>query len=350
MSYHNVSIAAVGDIMLGDSAKCIGFGVRSLTTRLGIDYLFAETTDALKADIIFGNLECVLDDVAYCSWNFSKAQMIGVPSSARALAKAGFTVLNVANNHTMQHGPIGFVNTCRLIEKEGIALVGLRGSDGYLCKPLVVQVGGRRIGMLGYGCHRDNYFPDYPLYAQGKNHEIAADVQRLSHSCDSVVVSLHWGDEFVQEPSAEMTELAHQLIDAGACLVLGHHPHVLQRIESYRGGVICYSLGNFISDMLWDDNLRHGVVVACEVGSDACIKKVLLTKTADDYHVKMIGNSLGPFTALPITEPYPSHVERLRIRNRNLSHMFVLKNFYRYNPFVLFQIVFSSCASLLGFK
>ena len=79
------------------------------------------------------------------------------------------------------------------------------------------------------------------------------------------MVSVHWGEEFIQEPAPSEIRLARRLVDAGATLVIGHHPHVLRGIERYGDGCIVYSLGNFVCDMVWDDTLRTSMVFECEL-------------------------------------------------------------------------------------
>ncbi|UFS69140.1 CapA family protein [Geomonas sp. RF6] len=345
----DLSFTAVGDLMLGDSAKCVGFGVRSATSRSGFGYLFQKICNFLEGDIVFANLECVVGDHDFCRWSFRKAQMRGAPGAVTALREAGITVLNVANNHAMQHGEVGFRATCRAIEEAGLHVVGLRGTGRYLCHPLVLDLRGKKVGILGYGCTTENYCRNTPLYAQGHPPQIIADTAMLSEECDKVVVSLHWGDEFVSGPSAEIVDLGRKVIDAGACLVVGHHPHVLQEAEAYRDGIILYSLGNFVSDMLWDDPLRKGIIVTCDVGATTQIRKTVLVETCDDYSVAplAVAEHYPVSHCSRVPAEYESYVERLRLRNRNLSHLHVAKNFHRYNPAILAQIAFQSLRSAL---
>lgn len=345
-----LSFTAVGDLMLGDSAKCIGFGVRSAALSSGPSYLFEKVSSYLDGDIVFANLECVLGERDFSGWSFKKAQMRGAPNAITAVREAGFTIVNVANNHTMQHGAVGFRDTCRIVEDAGIGVVGIRGEGGYLCRPLLLEIGAKRVGILGYGCDRDNYCIGAPLYAQGTDCEIIADTAKLSAECDKVVVSLHWGHEFVSEPSGQMVSLGRKLIDAGACLVVGHHPHVLQKTETYGAGMICYSLGNFVSDMLWSDPLRRGIIVTFDLDTTTTVKKAVLVKTGDDYSVTPleVARKYPDFPPdSPLCSDYSSNVERLRLRNRNLSHLYVLKNCHRYNPVILMQIAFQSIRSAL---
>jgi len=345
-----ISLVAVGDLMLGDSAKCIGLGVRSATVGPGAEYLFREVSTHLRGDIVFGNLECVLSDHDFVGWRFDKAQMRGVSGAARALAGAGITVLNVANNHILQFGAEGFHNTCRAVEAAGIGLIGVRGSAGYCCRPLILPVRGRKVGMLGYCCEKENYFCGETLYAKGCEEEILRDVFRLRDECDAVVVSVHWGHEFIDHPSAQMVEFGRKLVDAGCFAVLGHHPHVVQSMEQYGPAVICYSLGNFVTDMLWDENLRRGTIVTVELSESGSHARSTCTRVNDDYSVAPLSSGkaddLGNISNAGCS--YAKRVEFLRKRNRNLSHLYVLRNMLRYHPLMLAQILTRSFISMVG--
>lgn len=85
------------------------------------------------------------------------------------------------------------------------------------------------------------------------------DIQRASKESDMVIVSVHWGKEYVDTPTEAQYRLGRTAIDAGASIVLGHHPHVLQGIEFYNGGIICYSLGNFIFDLVRPSTKETGI-------------------------------------------------------------------------------------------
>lgn len=345
---------AVGDIMLGDSAKCIGIGLRSATQSGDASAIFAHVKGYMTGDIVFGNLECVLSDHDYNGLNFKKAQMRGIPSSINAVKDAGFTLLNVANNHTLQYGATGFMNTCRVLEEAGIGIVGVRGDAEYLCRPFLQEIRGKKVGILGYALEKDQYYSGRTLYAQGSDDDIAGDVSRLRRICDYVVVSMHWGDEFVAAPSETTINLARKLTDAGAHTIIGHHPHVVQGIEEYESNAIIYSLGNFISDMAWDDTLTNGI--ATEIifkNGTSRIGRIYRSCITKDYSVHISGSvNLAEFQQklqLDRNNPgsYSDEVNRVRVLLRNKSHCYVFRNAYKYNPLIFLQIIFNSLKSLL---
>ena len=143
-----VSLCAVGDLMLGDSEKCIGYGTRSLIEKFGADYPFEAAADKLKADIVFGNLESVISDYGYHGDDMVSAQMRAKPNTIEGIKK-NFNVINVANNHMMQHGEQCFKETVNSLLQNNIGVVGLRGVDTFSSRPYIKQFPGITIGFLG---------------------------------------------------------------------------------------------------------------------------------------------------------------------------------------------------------
>lgn len=351
------TICAVGDISLGDSPKMLGIGVRNIAKLKGSDYLFARALEALQGDLVFGNLEGPLSNRYLNPHNLHSAPLLGDPIMARALKKAGFTVVNVANNHTMQYGPWLFQETCELLISSGINVVGLKGSSGWHCRPLCFTLNDRRLGMLAYSDRDDHGFE--PLYALNTPVMVFEDLERLRPQVDTLIVSLHWGDEFVRCPSPAQVSFAHAIIDAGVDLILGHHPHVIQRMEQYRSSWICYSLGNFVSDMVWNPRTVEGLVPLFRV-SDA-------GTTLIDIHQAVINKEYAP-KLKPITSSdiltcvaqdesvacdestYRELVVRQRRRHRNLGHLHLIRNCRSFHLSTYTQIWAQSLRSLLGIK
>ncbi len=257
-----ITLTAVGDICLGDSPKCLGFGVKSQLLGGLKSNLFEGVRQKLSGDIVFGNLECVLSEKGLKSHDFHSEQLRGHPSFAPLLRQAGFDVLNIANNHIMQHGEPAFVETIKLLGLNGIELVGQPGK-GSFSQSLILEKKGQVIGFLGYSFERDKYVhSDRIFYANTSNKkDILADIHRIKNSVDWLVLSLHWGVEFMDYPSPVMIDMAKEFVDAGVDVILGHHPHVVQPVVRYKNSIICYSLGNFVFDMVWNDEYQLGVIV-----------------------------------------------------------------------------------------
>lgn len=279
-----VLIRAVGDIALGDHPLCAGFGTHSRCRGEPPAFPFRYVQPLLEgADILFGNLECTLSALGLRPRDYHSVQMRGQPGYVAALKAARFDVLNHANNHSMQHGAETFLDTVRMLQEAGIEVCGVAASDYRSAVPAIVERNGLNVAFLGYSLRPRQYFTREPLYAEGCRRSILADLVSARRTSDAVVVSLHWGDEFIDRPSAEDVDLAHDIMDAGAHLVIGHHPHVLRGIEPYGHGYIVYSLGNFVCDMLWNEPLRESAILECRVTAEKVTElKLIPLRIGDD--------------------------------------------------------------------
>jgi poly-gamma-glutamate capsule biosynthesis protein CapA/YwtB (metallophosphatase superfamily) len=201
-----------------------------------------------NTEVAFCNLETVLSDSG--EKKFKRHSIKSDPANVNLLKGGGFNVVNVANNHMLDFGQEGCINTIDNLRESGIGIVGLRGEQG--AAPVVMNSGGRKAGILGYADYgfRNTLMP----LREGIAIE---DVKRLKRSVDIVIVSLHWGYEYVEYPSPAQQSFARRIIREGALLVVGHHPHVVQGIEEYKGGLIAYSLGNFQFRIDEAENLRR---------------------------------------------------------------------------------------------
>lgn len=231
----NVELAAVGDVMLG---RYVGRRIE----REGADALFKAARPALKADLAFANLECVLGDAPFT--RSKRILLRGSPAAATALAKAGFDIVSVANNHALDAGEPGLRQTLASLRRAGIAAAGLPAA------PVLLARKGLTVGFLAY-----TDFPDEPSGVLARTDEatLADDVAAVRRQADIVAVSWHWGTEGDATPNPRQRRLATLAAKAGADLVLGHHPHVLQPIawlpaKDGRRCLVAYSLGNFVFD------------------------------------------------------------------------------------------------------
>jgi poly-gamma-glutamate synthesis protein (capsule biosynthesis protein) len=283
--------------------------------------------------------------------------MRGEPRILEALPKAGFKVVNVANNHSLQHGVDTFSDTVAMLERSGLGCCGVAADrEATRSKPLIVQQNGLTIGFLGYSLRPRQYFDHLPLYAEGHPESMVLDVVELRCKTDVVIVSVHWGEEFIQEPAPREIKLARQLVDAGATLIIGHHPHVLRGIEHHGTGCIVYSLGNFVCDMVWDETLRTSMIFECEL-SPAGVRNVRLTPVFinDDYQPTPLPEALAARVrqnlqsmserhfvaqAADSTEMDAAYAERAEVVLRHIrakSHRFFLSQFWRYPSRMLIQ-------------
>lgn len=238
------NIAAVGDMMLGGKAQ-------ALLQREGYSYPFVKTQHLLqKADIAIGNLETALTDRGEPV--VPKQYLFRNPADkvAPALQVAGFDIVSLANNHSLDYGKQGLDDTIAALNLNNIKYHGAGENLAAAREPAVIELeNGQKVAFLAYS----NTFPE-EFWATDENagtafgHEqhVREDVAALVKQCvDIIVVSFHWGQERNPQLRSYQPLLAHAAIDAGADLVIGHHPHILQAVELYRRGLILYSLGNY---------------------------------------------------------------------------------------------------------
>ncbi len=287
----SVVFRAVGDICPGDK-EILGLGVCSATRKHGLSFPFAGLAGVLDgADILVGNLEGVLSrrmdslvrpDITFC----------GESGFARELRRVGFTALTMANNHVFEHGEAYFTETIELLGDAGIDVLGLRDPSGqFYCKPVISTVRGLRVGILAYNWVSVDRLPaagdfiaqihdsavNYTWDRDSKrdrarrirgaecNADVHADIRKLRPSVDHVVVIPHWGFEFVHLPPFGCILEGRSFVEAGADVVVGVHPHVVQGYECYSHGAVFYSLGNFLFDQR-DRACRRGMVLTYELG------------------------------------------------------------------------------------
>ncbi|MCC6192404.1 MAG: CapA family protein [Anaerolineales bacterium] len=246
-----VRFMAVGDVMLARSV-----GERILQAGPGV--AFAGVLPVLQtADLLAANLECVISELGVPA---PKAYVFRAPPVAmEALAGAGVDVVSLANNHVYDYGVEAVEEMLPRLRESGIEAVGAGPNVAAAHAPVLVARNGVRMAFLAYvdvpiegrsGFDTASWAagPETPGLAWAEVDRVAADVAEASLQADVVIILFHFGLEGRPEVTASQRALAHAAIDAGAELVLGAHPHVLQRPEAYNGGLIVYSLGNFVFD------------------------------------------------------------------------------------------------------
>jgi len=241
-----ITISAVGDIMLGDHPHYVGMGIGSRLRKGRLLDPFRNVKTLLKeSDIVLGNLETVLSKKSKLRNRFDRINMRGEPSSAKLLSEAGFNVISVANNHAMQHGVKSWYESIDHLRSVGIKVVGIKNNP-----TLVMKCKGIRVAVLGFSLHPPQYGVLSPPYSLATAGEIEKRVIHTRKEADTIILMLHWGDEYTSWPSPEQVRIGESLIRAGATLIIGHHPHVLQGVEFKENSAVAYSMGNFVSDMV----------------------------------------------------------------------------------------------------
>lgn len=236
------SILCVGDIMLVGSAK-------PMIEQRGVDYPFDRMRSIIQAaDLAIGNLEMPLgltgSPIPEKDFTF-----IGEPKLAGGIAKAGFDVLALANNHMGDYGDSALLETLEVLNANKLQYCGAGPDLQTARQPAVVKLEHTHIAVLAYSkTYPFEFFAGEgdPGTVNGIAEIFVPDIKAAREWADLVVVSFHWSGELVTEPRAYQEWLGRKVIDAGADLVFGHHPHVLQGIEVYKGKIIAYSLGDFV--------------------------------------------------------------------------------------------------------
>jgi len=254
------TVVAVGDVMLSR-------GVGETIAHEGIDSIFAGIADALKADVTFGNLEGPISDRGQPNPG-SLSQFRASPDVVGGLVRAGFDVLNVANNHTYDFLGPAVEDTLRLLSAAGIRTVGVGSSFEQARLPAILDLGDLRIAFLGYTSMRNVIDRRFDYVAAPLDLEtIEQDIGAMKERGSRVVISLHFGHEDIEYPPPECRRQARAIIGMGADAVLGHHPHVIQGIEVFEGGLIAYSMGNFVFDHA-DPRRQSGLMVRFGLDGD----------------------------------------------------------------------------------
>ncbi len=250
---HLIRLAAVGDLMMHGSQ------VRASLQPDGrylVEGYFDAVADRLSAaDLTFGNLETTLagEDMAYAGYPAFNSPR----SLATDLRSAGFDVLQTANNHSMDRREKGLIRTLQALDAEGIRHVGTR-ADPDADPTLWVELAGLKVALLAY-TFSVNGIPLPPgregIVSDLDPERMEAEIgDALAEGADLVIVGCHWGAEYQNKPRPEVVELGTRLVEAGADLVLGGHPHWVQPYEVVttgdgREGFVAWSLGNFVSNM-----------------------------------------------------------------------------------------------------
>jgi len=260
-----ISVVLVGDIMLNRGVEYM------MKTEGNGDFRFPFSKiakDLKKADILFGNLEGPISDkgIKVGSIYSFRAE----PEAIEGLTFAGFNLISLANNHAFDYGREALEDCLAKLSKAGIDYVGAGFNEGEAYggrTPVIKEIEGTKIGFLAY----TNLGPE-SWKASEKNSGIAwisekdfekikKDIENAKSQADILIVSLHAGEEYAAEPTQFQIEFSKAAIDAGADLVIGHHPHVVQKSEKYKDKWIFYSLGNFVFDQSFSQETMRGKIL-----------------------------------------------------------------------------------------
>ncbi len=243
-----------GDIML---SRAVGKKIQKAGDQ---NFPFLKIADTIRsADFAFANLENPISN--HGSNQGSIYSFRADPKTAEGLTFAGFDAASIANNHIWDWGSEALLDTINILKEHHIIPLGAGKDFASANAPQFFTLGNTRLALLAF----TTLYPK-SLEATAKTFgvsnpdlaNIKSQIALARNEADLVIVSLHWGDEYQTHSNRSQQQLARAIIDSGANLVIGHHPHVLQEMEEYHGGYIFYSLGNFIFDQNFSEVTRLG--------------------------------------------------------------------------------------------
>ena len=285
-------VVFVGDIMLSRT-------VAKKMWQKGPDFPFTSISDIIRdADIAFGNLETTITDgpptEAY------EMRFRADAHASQSLKDAGFDMLSLANNHTFDFGEQGLLNTISALEGVGISHVGAGKDAAEAGQPMFMNANGIQFAFLAYTDQRFSGREagiERPGASLMRTERMQEAVRAAQVFADIIVVSVHWGDEYETEPNEAQRAFAHAAIDAGADIVIGHHPHVLQPREMYQGKPIFYSLGNFVFDQMWSEETRTGAILEVVFGKERALDMSYQPVLIEEYARPRVAEEKRAFVA-----------------------------------------------------
>ncbi|WP_157872826.1 CapA family protein [Desulfoscipio gibsoniae] len=277
--HDSLCLVAVGDIMLSR------YVAQKIKEHDDPNYPFAGVKWFLQGgDVGFGNLEGPVTPGREIK--IPEMVLRADPRVAPALKDAGFDILSLANNHVPDFGEQGILDTLHYLDDAAILHAGAGRNKQEAFAPQYMEVKGVKLAFLAFNDPAvvpDSYMAgDSPGTAVLEPEKVTATVKEAADNADFTVVSLHAGTEYAPMPDDTQVHFARLAINAGADLVLGSHPHVVQKIEQYRGKYILYSLGNFIFDQLWSRDTREGVIARIYISENSVEKMEFLPVYIND--------------------------------------------------------------------
>ena len=263
-----LSVVFTGDILLDR-------GVRRVIEHHGVGHLFSDGVDSVfhAAQVVVGNLECPATKIH--APVFKRFIFRAEPEWLDTLRQHGITHLNLANNHAIDQGREGLIDTKNNIMAAGMVPIGAGENMQEAAEPVLLASEPRKVWLvpsLRLALENYAYLTDKPCVSQEPMDSLLH--LRQQDSTAVIIVSLHWGAEHKLEPVPRQKHDAHMLCLAGADVLICHHTHTLQTIEDFRGHKIYYSIGNFI----FDQNKP--------LNSEACMVRLIVT--ADSLEVETI--------------------------------------------------------------
>lgn len=233
------------------------------------DYIYTEVRQVIQdADLAIGTFNATMSDYPPHTGCIPTYVLVGSPQNADAMQRAGFDLMSVATNHIKDCGITtcgdrAFFDTLENLRRVGIQPVGAGNNLAEAMQPVVATVNGVRFGFVSLGqIEQGGVYAaaDRPGIAVLTQENVKAAIEMARQVSDVVIVMPHWGPEDVSSPNWIQRNLAHQIVESGADLVVGNHTHVVQGIQMIAGIPVFYGLGNFVFDQ-WRREHKQGVIL-----------------------------------------------------------------------------------------
>ena len=295
-----ISFIAAGDNLAHEAVYTFASTLAERNESYDGEYYFEPMYDDIRFTVQKADLAMINQESQICTSPFEAS---GYPRFAtpvnmgQAIMNAGFNIIVMANNHMLDNGDDGIENTVDYWKDKPVMAIGAYTSENDADQIAIFEEDGFKIAVLAYTDvinHCDDYddavksskYAKYSYYNEETAHR---QIKKANELADFVIVSMHWGDEDEFEPDASQKQIAHDLAAWGANVIIGHHPHVVQTIEwieTDNGKALCvYSLGNFLSTMLYARNMV-GMMVSFDIvknGTQPYVDNVRVIPTVTNY-------------------------------------------------------------------
>ncbi|EMT51558.1 hypothetical protein I532_16578 [Brevibacillus borstelensis AK1] len=283
-----ITVTVVGDILLD---KSVGAQIE----RYGVDYPFAKTAELLKqADLTVGNLETAVSRRG--SPEHKEFTFRAKPEALAGLANAGFDVVNLANNHTMDFGMDAFLDTMQHLRENDIAYVGGGKAEEEAFAPYIQTIKGKKVAIIGLS----RVLPNQKWFA-GKNkaglaHAYSREpmlgyVRKAVEESDITIAIMHWNLEYKDYPEPYARQMARLLIDNGVDAIVGSHSHSLMGVEWYKEAPIFYSVGNFVFTTPRNPKGSESLIVTLTFAQNKTDGKIIPAKIVNGQPVPQAGDN-----------------------------------------------------------
>ncbi|MFP3387693.1 CapA family protein [Brevibacillus sp. SIMBA_040] len=279
-----IEVAFVGDIIMD---KSVGVQI----AKNGVDYPFAKTKDFLKqADLTIGNLETPVSTRG--KPEKKEFTYRARPETLKGLVNAGFDVVNLANNHTLDYGMDALFDTMQHLRNEKIGYVGAGKNEAEAFAPYLQTIKGKRVSVIGLSHVLPNrqWFAgkDKPGLAHAYSYEpMLTYVKKAVEQSDITIAVMHWNLEYKDMPEAYAREMARKLIDNGVDAIIGSHSHSIMGVEFYKNVPIYYSVGNFVFTTSYNQKGREAIMVGLTFTKDGTKSRVIPVKIANGQPTPM---------------------------------------------------------------